>query len=355
MTAVSLSVPDASSASINEKTELHEASFYDKLGDGKIQCTLCPWNCTVPPGKRGHCEVRENRDGKYYSLIYGRPCARHNDPIEKKPFYHVYPGSKSYSIATVGCNIDCKFCQNWEISQALPEQITTRYFSPEQIARLAKDNGSKTVAYTYTEPTIFFEYMVDCAKAAKDLGIGNVVVSNGFIEEKPLKELCSIMTAIKIDLKAFSQSFYGKQCGGRLEPVKDTLKTLSESDIWYEIVVLLIPTLNDNMDEIKEMSAWIAKELGQDVPIHFTRFYPQYKIRNLPPTPPNILNKARRVAMAEGLNYVYGGNMPGIKGENTYCPQCGELAVNRYGHSVLVNHLKNGKCKKCGKTIPGVW
>lgn len=335
--------------------ELREARFYEQKDGGRIQCTLCPWRCVVADGKRGNCGVRENRQGRYYTLVYGRPCAIHNDPIEKKPFFHVYPGSKALSIATVGCNIECKFCQNWDISQANPDDVPVQFRTPSEIAQMAIQNKSRTVAYTYSEPTIFFEYMVDCAKAAKNMGIGNVMVSNGFISEKPLKDLCSLMTAIKIDLKAFSQEFYGNMCGGRLRPVLETLKRLADSGVWFEVVVLVIPTLNDNMDEIKRMSEWIVKELGPNVPLHFTRFHPAYKIRNLPPTPVKTLNEAWKIASEQGCNFVYGGNMPGGGREDTRCPQCKAYVLKRYGHMVLSDALKKGKCPDCGAPVPGVW
>ena len=335
--------------------ELHEASYYEVLKNNTVQCGLCPWRCVVTNGKRGNCGVRENRNGKYYSLVYGRPCAMNNDPIEKKPFFHVYPGSRSFSIATAGCNLKCKFCQNWDISQAKPESIPVPFRSPQEIAQKAAAAGCKTIAYTYSEPIIYYEYMADCARAAKDLGIGNVMVSNGSINEKPLKDLIPLLTAIKIDFKGFSQPFYGNTCSGKLQPVLDTLKRLAGSGLWFEIVMLVIPTLNDNMDELKRMTAWIAKELGQNVPLHFTRFHPDYQLRNLPQTPPATLHKARQIAIAQGCNFVYTGNMPGGEGENTFCPKCREVVVNRYGHMTISPELANGKCHKCGTAIHGVW
>ncbi|MBU4211472.1 MAG: AmmeMemoRadiSam system radical SAM enzyme [Kiritimatiellae bacterium] len=334
---------------------LHEADFYEKLAGGSVRCRLCPWQCTVPDGKRGRCRVRENRSGKYYSLVWGRPCLTHNDPIEKKPFFHVYPGTRAFSIATVGCNIECKFCQNWDISQASPEDVSAPFKSPEEIVRLALAQKVKTIAYTYSEPVVFTEYILDCAKAAKEAGLGNVIVSNGFLNEKPLKEWCSVATAIKIDFKGFSQKFYEETCAGQLQPVLDTLKRLAGSGVWFEIVVLIIPPLNDDLDEIKRMTAWIVKDLGPNVPLHFTRFHPDYKLRNLPPTPINTLIKARQIAMDQGCNFVYVGNMPGVEGENTYCPKCKAAVVKRYGMGVLSNDLKNGKCPGCGTAIPGVW
>ncbi|MCK5801643.1 MAG: AmmeMemoRadiSam system radical SAM enzyme [Lentisphaeria bacterium] len=333
----------------------HEASFYEPLGNGELQCTLCPWQCVVKEGQRGKCGVRENRNGRYYTLVYGRPCAINNDPIEKKPFFHVYPRSKALSIATVGCNIRCSFCQNWEISQSAPEDVRVRFMKPEEIVKIAADRKSRAIAYTYSEPTIFYEYMVDCAAQAKSAGIGNVMVSNGFISKEPLKKLCNLMTAIKIDLKAFTQEFYGKVCQGRLRPVQETLKRISESGVWLEIVVLIIPTLNDGTEEIKRMAGWIVENLGADVPLHFTRFHPAYKLRNLPPTPVKTLRRVRQIAIEQGCHFVYSGNIPGMDSEDTTCPTCKALIIDRHGHSVLSNHLQDGKCPKCGAVIPGVW
>ncbi|MBN2301915.1 MAG: AmmeMemoRadiSam system radical SAM enzyme, partial [Lentisphaerae bacterium] len=245
MAAAGLSTGNAL-AQLPSAPELREAAYYEQLGNNDIQCTLCPWQCIVKNGERGNCNVRENRNGRYYTLVYGQPCAINNDPIEKKPFFHVYPRSKALSIATVGCNMQCSFCQNWDISQSKPESVRVQFQTPEAIVQMAMANKSRTIAYTYNEPTVFFEYMVDCAKAAKAASIGNVMVSNGFINAKPMKELCSLMTAVKIDLKAFSQQFYGRVCHGRLQPVLDTLKLLADSGVWFEIVVLIIPTLNDS-------------------------------------------------------------------------------------------------------------
>jgi pyruvate formate lyase activating enzyme len=346
----------AAAAPLLATPALKEARFYKPVGrDKAVRCTLCPRGCVVPNGKRGYCRVRENRGGRYFTLVYGRPCAINNDPIEKKPFFHVYPGSKSLSIATVGCNMACKFCQNWDISQSGPDRIQPAFQSPDDIVRAARDNKSKTIAFTYSEPTIFYEYMFDTARAAKDAGIGSVVVSNGFISKDPLQTLLPLLTAYKIDLKAFSQNFYGNVCDGRLKEVQDTLKRVADSDVWLEIVVLVIPTLNDNPDEIRRMAAWIVKELGPDVPVHFTRFHPQYKLRNLPRTPIETMRRCRVIAQREGCRFVYGGNMPGAGGESTSCPKCGTHVIDRYGHGVMKNEIRGGKCPKCGTTIPGVW
>lgn len=349
----------ASSLSAEEEAKpdpkLYEGRFYTQLDEGKLQCEVCPRNCEIKPGESGHCETRLNQDGKLYSLTYGRPVAIHNDPIEKKPFFHVYPGSKALSLATVGCNMDCKFCQNWEISQKKPSEVPVSYIPPEDIARLAVHYQARTVAFTYTEPSISVEYVVDCSKEAKNAGLGSVVVSNGYINEEPQKELLSVLTAYKVDLKAFSQQFYGQQCGGKLKPVLESLKRISYSSVWYEIVVLVIPTLNDNMDEIKRMSEWIVTNLGNNVPLHFTRFHPQYQLQNLPPTAPKTLMEARKIAMGAGCNFVYAGNLPGTEGENTLCPSCKTVFLRRYGHMTTSDLPADGKCTKCKTLVPGIW
>ena len=335
--------------------ELHEASFYEPLAGGRIRCTLCPRGCVVPEGGRGYCRVRENRGGKYYSLVYGRPCALNLDPIEKKPFFHVYPGSKSFSLATVGCNICCKFCQNWDISQASPEDVTPAYKSPEEIAVSARKSGARTMAFTYTEPVVFAEYVRDCAAAGKKEGVESVMVSNGFITGDALKSMLPVLKAVKIDLKSFSQEFYADVCGGQLQPVLDTLKRLAGAGVWFEIVVLLVPSMNDGADEIKKMSGWVVKELGRDVPVHFSRFHPQYKMRNIAQTPLETLQRARRLAMEAGLKFVYIGNVPGEEGQHTLCPACKSVLIRRYQYSILENNIAGGLCKSCKAKIPGVW
>ncbi len=352
----SLLVPRTNAAFLSRgKEKPHEALFYRKLENKAVQCLLCPRRCHVADGKRGYCNVRENRDGIYYSLVYGYPVAVHNDPIEKKPFFHVYPGKRAFSLATVGCNIKCKFCQNWDISQAAPESVNIPFVPPEKIVNAVGKSKAKVIAFTYNEPTIFYEYMYDCAKRGKEAGFANVMISNGFMAEKPLRQLAPFMTAIKVDLKAFTQDFYGNICSGYLEPIKQTLQRLSTLGVWFEIVVLIIPTLNDGVKEIREMARWIFNELGPDVPVHFTRFHPTYKLRNLPRTPPETLRTARQTAMAQGCNYVYTGNLPGGEGEHTFCSKCKTAVIRRYGHMVLSNVLKGGKCPQCGKSIPGVW
>ena len=335
--------------------ELHEASFYEPLAGGKVRCKLCPRGCVVSDKQRGYCRVRENHGGRFYSLVYGRPCTLHTDPIEKKPLFHVYPGSQAFSIATVGCNMACKFCQNWDIAQASPEDMKPSYQSPEKIAAAARKSGARTIAYTYTEPVVFAEYVHDCAVAGRKVGIESVMVSNGFITNKALKSLLPVLKAVKIDLKSFTQSFYADICEGQLQPILDTLKRLADSGVWYEIVVLLIPTLNDSSDEIKRMAAWIVKDLSPDVPLHFSRYHPMYKMKNIPPTPPDTLRRARQIALAEGCRFVYIGNVPGEEAQNTVCPHCQAMLIRRYEYRIMENNIVQGACKACGKMIPGVW
>jgi pyruvate formate lyase activating enzyme len=335
------------------KTKL--SPFFSSLEGGEIQCELCPHRCRVAKGKRGICRVRENRDGRYYSLVYGNPCAVHPDPIEKKPFFHVLPGTISYSLATVGCNFQCKFCQNWEISQASPEDVYSKEFSPEMVVKEAKEIRARSVAYTYVEPTIFYEYMLDIGTLVKKSGLLNVYHSNGFINPDPLKNLCKVLDAANIDLKGFTENFYHELCSGELTPVLETLKTLKKEKIHLEITNLIIPTKNDDLSVLKEMCLWIKKELGADTPIHFSRFYPLYKLKSLPPTPVSTLDKAREAALSAGLEFVYVGNIPGHASENTFCPKCKKRIIQRTGYMVGEINMKDGKCRYCGKPIPGIW
>jgi len=329
--------------------------YFLALKNQRIQCQLCPRECLVANRERGFCGVRENRDGKYYSLVYANPCAVHVDPIEKKPFYHLLPTSTSFSIATAGCNFRCKFCQNWEISQTTPDETYNLELPPEKVVALAKKAGSRSIAYTYVEPTIFFEYMTDTASLARKEGILNVYHSNGFINPGPLKELCRVLDAANIDLKGFTEEYYSNMSQGHLAPVLQTLKTLKNEGVHLEITNLMIPTKNDDVDTVRKMCAWIKSELGADTPVHFSRFYPLYKLRNLPPTPVSTLEKSRKIAMDLGLEYVYIGNVPGHEGERTFCPRCKKLLIVRQGYSVGEVHLTKGKCKFCGKPISGIW
>jgi pyruvate formate lyase activating enzyme len=299
--------------------------------------------------------VRENRDGDYVSLVHGNPAAIHLDPIEKKPFFHVLPASGSFSLATVGCNLHCKFCQNWEISQAQPEEIYSYEAPPEMVVRQARQMEARSVAYTYTEPTVFYEFMLDTAQAAKAAGLLNVMHSNGFINPAPLEELCPLLDAANIDLKGFTDNYYRELCEGWREPVLQTLKILKNNSIHVEITNLVISTLNDDVAMIRRMCRWIRTELGADTPLHLTRFYPLYKLKSLPPTPVSTLVQARAAALQEGLEFVYIGNVPGHEGSNTFCPHCGKVLIRRAGFMVAENRITEGGCPYCGTAIPGIW
>jgi pyruvate formate lyase activating enzyme len=329
--------------------------YFTPLAGGEVRCELCPRRCRVPRGKRGFCRVRENRGGQYYSLVYGNPCALHPDPIEKKPFFHVLPGTRAYSVATAGCNFHCKFCQNWEISQAAPEDLFNYEVSPEVLVQRAREAGAHSVAYTYVEPTVFCEYMLDAAQAARKAGLLNVCHSNGFINPEPLAALGRVLDAANIDLKGFTQAFYRDLCEGELPPVLATLRALKRAGVHLEVTNLVIPTLNDDLARIREMCLWVKRELGPETPLHFSRFYPLYKLKNLPPTPVAILEQARAAALSIGLEYVYIGNIPGHEGENTFCPRCKRVLIERSGFMVRGVHLKGGKCGACGRPVPGIW
>jgi pyruvate formate lyase activating enzyme len=332
-----------------------EAMHYKKLGDKVVQCQLCPNRCTLPNLARGLCGVRINLEGKLYSLVYGKPVAIHVDPIEKKPLSHFLPGTTAFSIATAGCNLGCAFCQNWQISQAKPEDADHANFDPEKIVELSIKAKSPTIAYTYTEPTIFYEYMLATAKLAKKRGLRNIMHSCGYINPEPLKELLKYMDACNIDLKGFSEEFYQQMSNGRLEPVLETIKTVKKTGVWLELTNLVIPGKNDDPKMIREMCRWIKANVGPDVPVYFSAFYPMYKLQNVPPTPVETLEKAYAIAKEEGLNYVYVGNVFGHIKEHTYCPRCGKIVIKRMGYVIEENNIVNGKCKFCGYRIAGVW
>ncbi|MCX5707168.1 MAG: AmmeMemoRadiSam system radical SAM enzyme [Candidatus Omnitrophica bacterium] len=332
-----------------------EALFYQKLGEGKVQCQLCPRRCVIPDKGRGFCGVRENRGGILYTLVFAKPVAIHVDPIEKKPLFHFLPSSSAFSIATAGCNLRCKFCQNWEISQAKPEEVGYECLEPKDLVKRAKESGSKTIAFTYSEPTIFYEYMLETAKLAKAEGLKNVMHSNGYINEAPLRELAKYLDAANIDLKGFSDEFYLKLSEGSLAPVLKSLKVLKEEGVHIEITNLILPGFNDDPDLIRKMCLWIRDNLGSDTPLHFSRFFPMYKLVSLNPTPVEVLENARNIALECGLKYVYIGNVAGNRAENTYCPKCGKIVIERKGYFVVLDNLKDGQCKFCGEKIEGIW
>ncbi len=334
---------------------LVEARYYEKLGQKRVHCRLCPRECRVEDGSRGYCKVRGNKNGTYYTLVYGRPCALHLDPIEKKPFFHVLPGTSAVSLSTVGCNLNCKFCQNWQISQSGPEDVETQYTAPAQIVDQAVSARVPSIAYTYGEPNVFMEYMQDIARLARTKGKRSVVVSNGYIQNKPLLDLCGLVDAMKIDLKAFDESYYREVCSATLRPVLDTILTIHARNVWLELVYLVVPTLNDDPAKIREMARWINASLGPDVPMHFSRFFPQYRLANLSPTPISTLDKAHDICREEGLHYVYVGNVPGHAAEHTYCPKCSRRIITRDGYRLVSLDIKNGSCRFCGQRIPGIW
>ncbi len=331
------------------------ALYYVKLKGNKIQCQLCPHQCIVPTGKRGFCRVRENKNGEYHTYAYNNPCALHIDPIEKKPLYHFLPGTGALSLAIAGCNFTCLNCQNWEISQSKPEDTFNYDLSPEKIVELAVNYKTPTIAYTYTEPSVFFEYMLDTARLAKKKNVLNIYHSNGYLNEKPLLDLIPYLDGANVDLKGYSNGFYKEITGGELEPVLNTLKILKQNGVWLEITNLIIPTKNDDITLIKGLCGWIKNELGPETPLHISRFYPQHKLGNLPPTPLETLKKAADIARGAGLLYVYIGNVADVDELHTYCPACKKMLIKRQGYMIENIALKDGRCKYCLKTIAGHW
>ncbi len=335
---------------------MKEAMFYEKVSDNVVKCNLCSHRCPrITDSKRGICGVRENRKGTLYSLVYGKVVANAVDPIEKKPLFHFLPGSRAYSIATVGCNFRCGNCQNFEISQAPRYRgtIPGQDMSPEDVVAAAERYNCESIAYTYSEPTIFFEYAYDTAKLASKEGIKNLFVTNGYITEEALVEIKPYLDAANIDLKSFRDDFYRKNCGTRLQPVLDSIKLHKSLGIWIELTTLIIPTLNDSEEELRRIAEFI-KEVGEEIPWHISRFYPTYELIDLPPTPIDTLRRAREIGLKAGLRYVYEGNVPGEAGENTYCYECGKLLIRRYGYRILENKIDGSACSYCSAQINGV-
>jgi pyruvate formate lyase activating enzyme len=324
-------------------------------GDRTIRCELCPRECLLGPWQRGDCRVRISDGEKLITLVYGKPCAVNVDPIEKKPMFHFLPGSGAFSIATAGCNLHCKYCQNWDISQSNAEDTNNADLPPEEVVRLAVRSRCASIAYTYSEPIVFYEYAYDTARIAKRKNIRNIMVTAGYINERPLRELCSVIDGANVDLKGFTEDFYRDICAGRLDAVKRTLRVMIDEGVFVEITNLIVPTLNDDMDLIRAMCAWIAAELGPGVPVHFSRFHPTYQLKGLPPTPVATLERAAGIAEQEGLSFVYVGNVPGGGHESTVCPSCSKVLIGRIGYSVTELNLSGGRCKFCGEAIPGVW
>ena len=335
---------------------MREASFYEKGEDKKVTCFLCRHHCLIDDGKRGICCVRENRSGTLYTLVYGNPCSWHVDPVEKKPLFHFFPGSRAFSIATVGCNFRCLHCQNHEISQ-LPrdhDRIAGHEMAPERVVREAVDNECKSISYTYTEPTMFFEYAFDIAKLARQAGIYNNFVTNGYIEEGPLEAIRPYLDAANIDLKSISPDFYRKVCGAKVEGVLESIKKYKSLGIWIELTTLVIPKYNDSDEEFRKIADFIRDEVGVETPWHVSAFYPTYKLMDSSRTPAKTLIRAREIGLEAGLRYVYVGNIPGLDGENTHCYNCKKPVITRYGFSIRDYSIKDGDCSFCGAKIDGV-
>lgn len=335
---------------------MREALLYEKKDGGDVACLLCAHACRIKPSKRGLCGVRENRAGVLYSLVYGVLIARNVDPIEKKPLFHVYPGSRSFSVATVGCNFRCTFCQNHEISQLPRERgdIAGRQVSPAEIVAAALESGSQTISYTYTEPTIYFEYARDTAILAREQGLKNVFVTNGYMTRAALAMIAPYLDAANVDLKSCRDDFYRKRCGARLQPVLDSLRAMKELGIWVEVTTLLIPTLNDEEDELRDIAGFV-RSLGAETPWHVSRFHPQYQMTDLPPTPARRVQKAVQIGKESGLKYVYSGNIPGDDGEKTFCAGCGEMLIDRHGFSIRKLNLRGSACPRCGARLAGIF
>jgi pyruvate formate lyase activating enzyme len=334
---------------------LREAMYYAKLAGNEAQCELCPTLCRLRDGERGQCKVRVNYAGTLYTLVYGRLVSEHVDPIEKKPLHHFLPASDVYSVATAGCNLGCVFCQNWEISQAFPEDAPFTLRPPADVVRLAEAATCPSIAYTYTEPSVFFEYMLDCARLARGRGLKNVWVTCGYLNEKPLRELAKVLDAANVDVKGFDEAFYAKWCGGQLAPVLRTLEVLKEMKVHIEVTNLLVPGGNDDPGTIRALCRWLVERIGPQVPIHFTRYHPDFQLERPGPTPLETLAQAREIALAEGLKYVYVGNVARAEGLATDCAGCGKRLIARRGFWVTSNEVKEGRCPACGARVPGVW
>jgi len=340
---------------------MKEALLYDKLDEARVRCKLCAHRCRISLGQRGVCQVRENREGTLYSLVYGELIAQAVDPIEKKPLFHFFPGSRSFSIATSGCNFRCLFCQNADISQRPRDQgkMEGRQVAAEAVIDAAKRYGCRSISYTYTEPTIFFEYAFDVARLAHGSRLANVYVTNGYMTPEMLEMMTNssgtgLMDAANVDLKSFRDEFYRQQCGATLQPVLDSLKMMKKHRVWVEVTTLVIPTLNDSDVELREIADFIVKELGPETPWHVSRFHPTYRLLDRPPTPASTVRRAREIGLAAGLRYVYEGNVPGTGGEDTLCPGCRHAVIRRSGFDVLRHEAQGGRCPHCGAKIDGV-
>ncbi len=320
-----------------------------------IMCRICPNECVLKEGELSKCNNRKVHNSKLYTLAFGNPCSANVDPIEKKPLYHFIPGSRAYSIATAGCNLVCLNCQNWTISQTSPDKTRNYDLMPEKVIEECKRNKCESIAYTYSEPVTFYEYVYETATLARKAGIKNIIKSNGYINPEPLKKLCRVIDGANIDLKAFNESTYLKLTGGKLQPVLDSLKVYKEMGVWLEITNLVVPGWSDNTDEIRRMCRWLSENGFKNTPIHFSRFYPMHKLEQLPPTPVDLLSQIYNIAKDEGMKYVYTGNVPGNEMSDTMCPSCNSYLIEREGYRIAANNISGGKCQKCGYTIEGIW
>jgi len=340
---------------LQKSDSLHEARWWDTDTNGKVHCYLCPRHCHIGDGQAGFCFIRVNQGGKLYSLGYASPAAIQIDPIEKKPLNHFLPGTKVFSMGTAGCNMGCFFCQNWDISKSRSDQVHSMHLEPEQVVELAIHHGCPSIAFTYNEPTIWAEYVIDICDVAHRQGLNTVMVTNGYITREAFHDVYDHIDAANVDLKAFTENFYGKITLTHLAPVLETLLRLKqETHVWFELTNLMIPGLNDDETETRKLSDWVMQHLGPETPLHFTAFHPDFKLRDRPRTPPETLHRAREIARDAGLHYVYEGNILG-DGGNTLCPECSELLIKRSWHDVLEDRLAEGACPKCGHRVPGVW
>lgn len=332
-----------------------EAMFYKALDGQNVQCLLCPRQCLIGEGKRGFCRNRENQKGKLFSKVYGQPCAVDIGPIEKAPLYHFIPGHSRLCLTCASCNLRCKYCHNWHLSQKSLEELNHYSYSPSDIVELAKNHKLPSISFTYTEPTVYYEYVYDISVLARQSGLKTSIVSNGYIRQEPLLKLLPVLDAVKIDLKGFSEKFYEDVCSARLKPVLESLITVKRSGTWLEVVNLVIPTLNDDPGMIDEMCRWMVENLGADTPLHFTRFFPNYKLTHLPATPVSTLESACEIAKKRDLRYVYIGNVPGHSRNSTFCPFCHRRVIHRTHFDVLEMEIVKGKCKFCQFSLQGIW
>ena len=332
-----------------------EAKFYSLVESKRLRCDLCFRNCLINEGDTGFCRVRKNVEGKLYSMVYGRPAGLQIDPIEMEPMYHMFPGHQNLCVFTASCNFRCRHCHNWHISQRGPDEVASKELSPDEVVETAINKRCRSISHSINEPAVFYEYMYDIASIAKERGLMTLFHTNGYLNEMPLRDLLKYMDSVTVDLKAFTDRFYREISSASLEPVLNSLKIIKEENVHLEIVNLVIPTLNDDADEIRSMCVWIRDELGDTVPLHFNRFTPIYKLSGLSPTPVRTLERSAGIAFDTGLKYVYIGNLPGHKHNSTYCPSCGERLIYRTHISVLENNIDKGRCNSCGYHIEGIW